>query len=91
MMTELDSEEDLLTGWGQNLTDNEEIISIRSIADIPDASLSELTFQEQPLWAKEDPVHCIGPAYASLARHVRDIVLTEEAADEGGVPPKGRD
>jgi hypothetical protein len=88
MMTELDSVEDLLSGWGQNLTENAEIISIRSIADIPDASLSELTFQEQPLWAKEDPVHCIGPAYISLARHVRDMVLTEEVSDEGGSTPK---
>jgi hypothetical protein len=86
MMTELDSVDDLLTGWGQNLTENAEIINIRSISDIPDASLSELTFQEQPLWSKEDPVHCIRPAY--VARLVRDHVLTEELAEEGGSTPK---
>jgi hypothetical protein len=91
MMTELDSVDDLLTGWGQNLTENAEIINIRSISDIPDASLSELTFQEQPLWSKEDPVHCIGPAYVAMARLVRDHMLTEELAEEGGAPPRGPD
>jgi hypothetical protein len=88
MMTELDSVDELLTGWGQNLNENAEIISIRSIADIPDASLSELTFQEQPLWAKEDPVHCIGPAYVAMASLCATMCSRRRRQRRGGVPPR---
>jgi hypothetical protein len=86
MAAELDQIDELLTGWALNITEKSGVFNIQCLADITDAPLSELTFQEAALWPANDPVHVIGPAYTALAR----VISAHLKADDDGTenPPK---
>jgi hypothetical protein len=78
----VESIDDLLAGWAQNINSRSEILNFRAVADNLEAPLPGQTIQG-------DPVHATGPYYAEMAalvaESVRSIVM-----DDGGIPPPAK-
>jgi hypothetical protein len=70
----LELAEDLLTGWSQNITSRADIINFRSVTDDPEQLLQDLRFEDEPIWAEEDPVHCSPRVYSAMAGSIADML-----------------
>jgi hypothetical protein len=60
LQQDLDTVEDLLTAWAQSLGNESTLIHFRSVADVPEADLSELRVNGATFWQEPDPVHAGG-------------------------------
>jgi hypothetical protein len=65
--TGLELAEDLLTGWSQNITSRANILNFCSVTDDPEQLLQDLRYEDEPIWAEEDPVHCSPRVYNAMA------------------------
>jgi hypothetical protein len=90
MANELDEIDELLTGWALNITEKSGVFNIQCVADITDAPLSELTFQDAALWPANDPVHIIGPAYNAMARLISGQLHTDDNCSSENPPKRPR-
>jgi hypothetical protein len=52
---------------GSNIASRADIINFRSVADDPEQLLQDLHIDDDPIWAEEDPVHCIAKVYSAMA------------------------
>jgi hypothetical protein len=60
----------LLTGWAQNITSRADILNFRSVTDDPEQLLQDLRYEDEPIWAEEDPVHCSPRVYNAITSSI---------------------
>jgi hypothetical protein len=70
----VESIDDLLAGWAQNINSRSQILNFRAVGDYTEAPLPELTVQGEPLWAAGDSVHATSPYYTEMAALVAESV-----------------
>jgi hypothetical protein len=80
--------EDLLTGWAKNITSRADIMNFRSVADDPEQLLQDLRFEDESMWAEEDPVHCQVKVYDALASSV--LSLLKGSGDYSDLEPSAK-
>jgi hypothetical protein len=86
----VESIDELLVAWSQNVNSRSEVLNFRAVADNPEATLPELTVQGEPMWAVGDPVHAAGQYYAEMAALVAESVRSIVLDDGGLLPPAKR-
>jgi hypothetical protein len=86
--------EDLLTAWGQSVTDWSDIFHYRTVMDDPDDATASLTVQGETIWTTEDPVHASLVLYKALAADILNLIgVSEDASADVGAgagPPAKR-
>jgi hypothetical protein len=86
----LETVDDLLTGWAQAINARSELIHFRMVADSAEAPLTDLTVREGPLWAAGDPVHGSGSYYQEMAALASETIRSAILDDGASVPPAKR-
>jgi hypothetical protein len=88
MATELGQLDELLSGWTLSVTEKLAVFNVQCVADNFDAPLSELTFQDAPLWPADDQVHIAGPAYHPITRLINSQLQSEDDNSSVANAPK---